>query len=429
MWVFHRQSDNRSNLQDELLQQVRLLQREIREVDVLNPEELKNGLKSSKLNVSSVKKLCTDAKTDTTIFNTSGGDFRRFFNEYAAEDRQHNGLGIMIIYEDSNLYAQVITCKSKSCALKKLDSEFDASLSVVPAFRFESESAPSSAIKEYAIIDFWCHTRAAKDKMGRVMDALKLVCQRQRVPLLMNVFSTRPGGGKQKLYDKVYKPYGFHSAPEFKIPIVVRKPGKPNKAGENSIFLAYISNQQGGSNAGLQARGSLKGKTQTMSGRGKGKGAPSRDQSKQEKQVLRKRRVPTFKTYLYKVLKQVHADKGFTGQGMTVMNDIMNDLLLRMCQELNTLSAFDVATGRSKSTISSRHVQTVVRLMFPGELAKHAVSEATKALIKYTGGQRTAGGGKGKPKPSPKGKPARTTTDTSDISHQNAMNTNEDRVP
>lgn len=417
MWVFHRQSDNRSNLQDELLKQVRLLHRDIREVDVLNPEGLKTGLKSSKLNVPSVKKLCTDAKTDTTIFNTAGGDFRRFFNEYAAEDRQHNGLGIMIIYEDSNLYAQVITCKSKSCALKKLDSEFD-DRSVVPAFPFESESTPSSAINEYAIVDFWCHTRAAKDKMGRVMDALKRACQRQRVPLLMNVFSTRPGGGNQKLYDKVYKPYGFYSAPEFKIPIVVKKPGKPNTAGENSIFLAYISNQQGGSNAGPQARGSLKGKTQTMSGRGKGKRASSRDQIKQEKQVLRKRRVPTFKTYLYKVLKQVHPEKGFTGQGMTVMNDIMNDLLLRMCQELNTLSAFDVATGRSKSTISSRHVQTVVRLMFPGELAKHAVSEGTKALTKYTGGKPTT----------TTRKPTRNATDSTATSQQNAMHTSEQQV-
>jgi len=32
--------------------------------------------------------------------------------------------------------------------------------------------------------------------------------------------------------------------------------------------------------------------------------------------------------------------------------------------------------------VSSREVQTAVRLMLPGELSKHAVSEGTKAVTK-----------------------------------------------
>ena len=35
-------------------------------------------------------------------------------------------------------------------------------------------------------------------------------------------------------------------------------------------------------------------------------------------------------------------------------------------------------------TITSREIQTAVRLMLPGELAKHAVSEGTKAVTKFT---------------------------------------------
>ena len=35
-------------------------------------------------------------------------------------------------------------------------------------------------------------------------------------------------------------------------------------------------------------------------------------------------------------------------------------------------------------TISSREIQTAIRLLLPGELAKHAVSEGTKAVTKYT---------------------------------------------
>ena len=38
----------------------------------------------------------------------------------------------------------------------------------------------------------------------------------------------------------------------------------------------------------------------------------------------------------------------------------------------------------ARSTITSREIQTSVRLLLPGELAKHAVSEGTKAVTKYT---------------------------------------------
>jgi histone H2B len=37
-----------------------------------------------------------------------------------------------------------------------------------------------------------------------------------------------------------------------------------------------------------------------------------------------------------------------------------------------------------RGTLSSREIQTAVRLILPGELAKHAVSEGTKAVTKYT---------------------------------------------
>ncbi len=37
-----------------------------------------------------------------------------------------------------------------------------------------------------------------------------------------------------------------------------------------------------------------------------------------------------------------------------------------------------------KKTLSSREIQTAVRLLLPGELSKHAVSEGTKAVTKYT---------------------------------------------
>ena len=51
-----------------------------------------------------------------------------------------------------------------------------------------------------------------------------------------------------------------------------------------------------------------------------------------------------------------------------------------MSSVLGVLISITVA----RSTITSREIQTAVRLLLPGELAKHAVSEGTKAVTKYT---------------------------------------------
>ncbi|XP_021706567.1 histone H2B [Aedes aegypti] len=49
------------------------------------------------------------------------------------------------------------------------------------------------------------------------------------------------------------------------------------------------------------------------------------------------------------------------------------------CREASRLAHYN-----KRSTITSREIQTAVRLLLPGELAKHAVSEGTKAVTKYT---------------------------------------------
>ena len=83
--------------------------------------------------------------------------------------------------------------------------------------------------------------------------------------------------------------------------------------------------------------------------------------------------------YLYKVLKQVHPDTGISSKGMSIMNSFVNDIFERIANEAAKLCK---QTGRA--TLSSREIQTAVRLLLPGELAKHAVSEGTKAVTKYT---------------------------------------------
>ena len=60
-----------------------------------------------------------------------------------------------------------------------------------------------------------------------------------------------------------------------------------------------------------------------------------------------------------------------------------NQLVEHFADKIADEAAF-LAKKEHKKTISSREVQTAIRLTLPGELAKHAVSEGTKAVTKYT---------------------------------------------
>src|SRR6218665_674692 len=97
-----------------------------------------------------------------------------------------------------------------------------------------------------------------------------------------------------------------------------------------------------------------------------------------EKKRKRRRR-ESYAIYIYKVLKQVHPDTGISSKAMSIMNSFVNDIFERIAAESGRLAHYT-----RRSTITSREIQTAVRLLLPGELAKHAVSEGTKAVTKYT---------------------------------------------
>ncbi|KFP40522.1 Histone H2B type 1-L, partial [Chlamydotis macqueenii] len=89
------------------------------------------------------------------------------------------------------------------------------------------------------------------------------------------------------------------------------------------------------------------------------------------------KRKETYSVYIYKVLKQVHPDTGISSKAMSIMNSFVNDIFERLASEASRLAQYN-----QRSTIT-REIQTAVRLLLPGELAKHAVSEGTKAVTKY----------------------------------------------
>ncbi|KAF9598266.1 hypothetical protein IFM89_026097 [Coptis chinensis] len=86
----------------------------------------------------------------------------------------------------------------------------------------------------------------------------------------------------------------------------------------------------------------------------------------------------SYNRYVYKVLKQVHPDMGISSKGMMVLNGLMNDMFERLAGEASKLAKY---TGRV--TMTSREIQTAVRLVLPGELGKHAIAEGTKAVTTY----------------------------------------------
>jgi histone H2B len=109
--------------------------------------------------------------------------------------------------------------------------------------------------------------------------------------------------------------------------------------------------------------------------------AKSASATKKDKTTKRRKtRHETFSIYIYKVLKQVHNDTGISKRSMDIMNSFIVDTFDRLALEASKL----VRTSK-KHTLSAREVQSAVKLLLPGELAKHAIIEGCKALNKING--------------------------------------------
>ena len=101
----------------------------------------------------------------------------------------------------------------------------------------------------------------------------------------------------------------------------------------------------------------------------------------EKKGTRRRSRHETFSVYIYKVLKQVHNDTGISKKSMAIMNSFINDIFERIALEASKLVRYN-----KKHTLSAREVQSAVKLLLPGELAKHAIIEGAKAVNKFASG-------------------------------------------
>ncbi len=105
---------------------------------------------------------------------------------------------------------------------------------------------------------------------------------------------------------------------------------------------------------------------------------PTIRKGEKSERIFKKKRIESYSIYIYKVLKQVHPSIGISSKAMNIMNSFVTDLFERIVHEASKLSQYN-----KNKTLTAREIQTAVKLLIPGELAKHSISEGTKAVTKY----------------------------------------------
>ena len=129
-----------------------------------------------------------------------------------------------------------------------------------------------------------------------------------------------------------------------------KAPAASSTSGGDSSAASSSSTTQGGSGQGSTAKKATKAPKAAVSGEGKG-----------AKGKRRSVRVESYSTYIYRVLKQVHPDTGISKRAMSIMNSFIADIFDRISGEAGKLVRYN-----KRSTLSSRKIQTAIRLLLPG---------------------------------------------------------------
>ena len=83
----------------------------------------------------------------------------------------------------------------------------------------------------------------------------------------------------------------------------------------------------------------------------------------------------SFKTYISRVNKAAKRGQTLSSKAVKIVNSLCLDQFDRIATQAAAL-----CRANGTRTIRAAEIQTAVRLSFPSELAKHAISEASKAV-------------------------------------------------
>jgi histone H3/H4 len=86
----------------------------------------------------------------------------------------------------------------------------------------------------------------------------------------------------------------------------------------------------------------------------------------------------SWRTYIHKVLKQVHPDTQISAKTLEQLDEFIK-ILARTLAESGRVACIN----SSKSTVGKAEITLAVQLHLPGELAKHALGELDKAVTKF----------------------------------------------
>ena len=93
------------------------------------------------------------------------------------------------------------------------------------------------------------------------------------------------------------------------------------------------------------------------------------------KKIAKIHQAENFKIFLFRIMKKCAPDEvGISKEGMSVMNSILMQVYRKIT---STVAEFH------KHSIKGPDIQTAVKLLIPGELGKHAVTEGSSAVMKF----------------------------------------------
>ena len=95
----------------------------------------------------------------------------------------------------------------------------------------------------------------------------------------------------------------------------------------------------------------------------------------------RRKKKESFSLYIYKVLKDTAGNKeprGINKKAMKIMNSMVFDVFDQISQQSAQLIRYT-----KKRTLSFKEIEACVKLLFPFDLAQHAIQEGRKAVEKF----------------------------------------------
>lgn len=108
------------------------------------------------------------------------------------------------------------------------------------------------------------------------------------------------------------------------------------------------------------------------------RGRPRNSQQEDNKKTKKPGNYEAFDSYIYKVIRNLHPDKGVSKKGMMVLSAITNDLFEKITIEATTLARY-----HNKQTLAANDVQAALRLLLPQDMTEHIIAEGMSAIEKY----------------------------------------------